>query len=42
MLLDTTRRFIAERYGFDYRHRVRGSDKGSRDPRSWLIWVCWR
>lgn len=28
MLLDTTRRFIAERYGFDYRHRVRGSDKG--------------
>lgn len=28
MLLDTTRRFIAERYSFDYRHRVRGSDEG--------------
>jgi alkylation response protein AidB-like acyl-CoA dehydrogenase len=32
MLLDTTRRFVAERYGFDFRHRVRESAEGwSRD-----------
>jgi alkylation response protein AidB-like acyl-CoA dehydrogenase len=28
MLLDTTRRFIAERYGFEYRNRVRASADG--------------
>lgn len=28
MLLDTTRRFIAERYDFDYRNGVRASDEG--------------
>jgi alkylation response protein AidB-like acyl-CoA dehydrogenase len=28
MLLDTTRRFIAERYDFEYRNRVRASDDG--------------
>jgi len=28
MLLDTTRRFIAERYDFEYRNRVRASDEG--------------
>lgn len=32
MLLDTTRRFVTERYGFDFRHRVRESAEGwSRD-----------
>lgn len=28
MLLDTTRRFIAERYGFEYRNQVRASAEG--------------
>ena len=28
MLLDTTRRFIAERYDFEYRNKVRASDDG--------------
>jgi alkylation response protein AidB-like acyl-CoA dehydrogenase len=28
MLLDSTRRFIAERYGFEYRHHVRASADG--------------
>src|SRR6478735_2348052 len=32
MLLDTTRRFIAERYDFEFRNTVRGSAEGwSRD-----------
>ena len=28
MLQDTTRRFIAERYGFEYRNQVRASAEG--------------
>ena len=28
MLLDTTRRFIAERYSFEHRNQVRGSVEG--------------
>jgi alkylation response protein AidB-like acyl-CoA dehydrogenase len=34
MLLDTTRRFIAERYDFAYRNRVRASDEGW-SPETW-------